>query len=114
VAPNHLTESFGLSAVEAMACGRPVIATRNGALPEAVLDGRTGFLVAPGDVKALGAALRGYRDNASLRHAHGAAARERCERRYDIRICAEAYAGLFRSDELAVAVADGDEGSPGA
>ena len=41
-------ESFGLSAVEAMASGRPVIATRNGGLPEVVAHDVTGLLVDPG------------------------------------------------------------------
>ena len=51
-----MVESFGLGAVEAMACGRPVVATRAGGLTEAVADGRTGFLAEPGDTDALAAA----------------------------------------------------------
>ncbi|MDX2033113.1 MAG: N-acetyl-alpha-D-glucosaminyl L-malate synthase BshA [Blastocatellia bacterium] len=47
------TESFGLSALEAMACEVPVIATRAGGLPEVVLDGETGFLVPIGDISAI-------------------------------------------------------------
>ena len=39
-------EPFGLSMVEAMACGTPVIATRRGSVPEVVADGQTGFIVA--------------------------------------------------------------------
>jgi glycosyltransferase involved in cell wall biosynthesis len=94
VVPSHQwIESFGLAAVEAMACGRPVIATRNGGLAELVADGETGFLVPPGDLGALGGALRAYRDPA-LRAAHGAAARLRCEARFDIRRCARAYLTL--------------------
>jgi N-acetyl-alpha-D-glucosaminyl L-malate synthase BshA len=44
------TESFGLAALEAMACEAPVIATRVGGLPEVVRDGETGFLVELGDI----------------------------------------------------------------
>ena len=46
-------ESFGMAAVEAMACARPVVVTENGALPELVDDGITGFVVSPRDVGAL-------------------------------------------------------------
>lgn len=47
------TESFGLAALEAMACGVPVIASRVGGLPEVVTDGESGFLAGVGDVTAM-------------------------------------------------------------
>ena len=100
-APNDWVESFGLAAVEAMACGRPVVATRGGALPETVVHGRTGFLVEPRDTHALAAALLAYLDDASLMTAHGAAAREWCEERFHIQRCARAYADLFRGHSTA-------------
>jgi glycosyltransferase involved in cell wall biosynthesis len=95
-APNDLVESFGLAVVEAMACGVPVVATRGGALPESVVHERTGFLVEPRDTHALTAALLAYLNDASLVKAHGAAAREWCEQRFDIERCAYAYIRLFR------------------
>jgi glycosyltransferase involved in cell wall biosynthesis len=51
--PSLAPESFGLVALEAMACGVPVIGSRTGGIPEAVDEGRTGFLVPPGDSEAL-------------------------------------------------------------
>ena len=48
-----LSESFGLSALEALACGVPVIGARAGGLPEVVRHGETGFLCGPGDVDGM-------------------------------------------------------------
>ena len=50
------SESFGLAALEAMACGSPVIASRVGGLPEVIIDGETGYLCEPGDIDDMGAA----------------------------------------------------------
>jgi L-malate glycosyltransferase len=59
------TESFGLSALEALASGVPVVASNVGGLPEVVRDGETGALVPLGDVEAMAAeAVRILRDDA--------------------------------------------------
>lgn len=70
-------EGFGVACAEAMAHGRPVVASAVGGLLDLVVDGETGLLVPPGDVPALGSALRRLVDDADLRHRLGAAARAR-------------------------------------
>ena len=52
------SEGFGLVAAEAMACGLPVVATRNASLVEVIVDDETGVLCPPDDVAALAAAVR--------------------------------------------------------
>lgn len=60
-----LTEGFGLAALEALACGVPVVASRVGGLPEVVSDGETGLLCESGDVDEMASAvLRVLRDPA--------------------------------------------------
>ncbi len=70
-------EGFGLVLLEAMAAGRAVVATRVGAIPEVVDEGRTALLVAPDDPAALAAALAELRDDPGRRDALGAAGRQR-------------------------------------
>src|SRR5262249_20856408 len=64
VALPSLWESFGYVCVEAMALGRPVVASRAGGLAEIVEDGVSGLLVRPGDAEALGAAIGRLLDDA--------------------------------------------------
>jgi glycosyltransferase involved in cell wall biosynthesis len=89
-------ESFGMAAVEAMACAKPVVATENGALPELVDDGITGFIVPRSDVRALADSLVTLTRDADKRREAGSAARARCEQRFNIRDCAAAYLRLFQ------------------
>ena len=58
VGPDGWTEGQGLSIIEAMATGRPVISTATGGIPETIADGHTGLLVAPADPVALARAVR--------------------------------------------------------
>jgi glycosyltransferase involved in cell wall biosynthesis len=89
-------ESFSIAAVEAMACGLPVVASASGGLVEVVQDGETGTLVAAGDVRGFAAALDRYARDPDIRSVHGSAARMRCEARYGLESCAAAYVELCR------------------
>jgi len=70
------TESFGLAALEAMACGVPVVASAAGGLPEVVQDGETGFLAPVGDVPIMAErAMRILEEPAMLQRMRRAAAK---------------------------------------
>jgi glycosyltransferase involved in cell wall biosynthesis len=72
-----LPELLGFTAMEAMACGAPVLCTDVGGLSEVVVDGVTGFLVPPNDPEALRARIRQLLGDPALAAQLGAAARRR-------------------------------------
>jgi glycosyltransferase involved in cell wall biosynthesis len=76
VVPSTWLEPFGLVALEAMMCGRPVVASRIGGLTDVVIDKVTGLSVAPDDAPALAAALQRLIDDPSLASRLGTAGRE--------------------------------------
>lgn len=76
VCPSH-REGFGVACAEAMAHGRPVVASAVGGLRDLVVDGETGLLVPPGDATALRAALERLLADADLRRRFGEAGRDR-------------------------------------
>ena len=75
-----LTESFGLVALEAMACGTPVVGTRVGGLQTLIEDGESGLLVPAGDDTALAEAIHAVLTDHRLRTHLSHGARERAER----------------------------------
>lgn len=75
-------ESFGLAALEAMACEVPVIASRVGGVPEVVTDGETGFLSEVGDVEKMAEDAARLLTDAELRREMGKRARESALSRY--------------------------------
>ncbi|HZU87508.1 MAG TPA: glycosyltransferase family 4 protein, partial [Anaerolineaceae bacterium] len=70
VMPSHY-ESFGMVALEAMACGTPVVASQVGGLAFLVQDGETGYVVPDGDSEALGERLRMLLSQPELRRKLG-------------------------------------------
>lgn len=92
-----LDEALGMSAVEAQACGLPVIASRTGGVPDIVEDGVTGLLVPPGEPGPLAEGLRLLLSDPGLNERLGAAARRRAEERFAFSTMVTRYAGLFRS-----------------
>lgn len=75
-------EPFGLVPLEAMACGRPVVAAAVGGLVDTVVDGVTGWLVPPHQPRALGEALNALASDPKMRASFGEAGRRRVESRY--------------------------------
>lgn len=73
---SSLSEGFGLTALEAAALGKPVIASRVGAIPEIISDGETGFLVPPADSAALAKAMIRLLQNPRAGRRLGAAGRK--------------------------------------
>ncbi len=76
-------EPFGITPLEAAACGRPLVGTAVGGLLDSVEDGVTGLLVPPRDVPALAAAVRRLLEDPETAAAMGARARARAVERFD-------------------------------
>ena len=90
------TESFGVSALEAMASGVPVIATRSGGLPEVVTDGVSGFLSSVGDVDKMAEDAMRLLENDSMHHEFKQAAIERAAE-FDISKVLPLYEELYEA-----------------
>lgn len=82
VMPTIAQEALGRTAVEAMAAGKPVIASRLGGLPFTVLDGATGLLCEPGNAADLARKIETLLDDPALRQRLGQAGRQRFEGHY--------------------------------
>jgi glycosyltransferase involved in cell wall biosynthesis len=83
-------EPFGLAAAEAQACGTPVVAFKRGALGEVIVDGVTGFLVPPDDVRAAAEAVAEVAGISRL------ACRDHAEGQLDLELSLDAHERLYR------------------
>ncbi|MGA8014443.1 MAG: glycosyltransferase [Candidatus Dormiibacterota bacterium] len=88
--PARWEEPFGMVAAEAQACGTPVVAFRRGALGEVIVDGVTGFLVAPDDIGAAAVAVTRATELSR------SACRHHAERHLDLELSVDAHERLYR------------------
>ena len=91
-----LMETYGLTLVEAMACGTPVVAFRVGGIPEAAPDGQGSILCAPRDAAALIEAIMSLRDSSRLREALGKAGSEIVCARNRLSSFSESFQEMYR------------------
>ncbi len=95
VQASEYLEGFGTSILEAMALGKPVVATAVGAVPEVIEDGTTGRLVPPANPDALADELRRLIADPTLRERYGRAGRERVEQFFDQRTQVQQIQSLY-------------------
>jgi glycosyltransferase involved in cell wall biosynthesis len=88
--PARWDEPFGLAAAEAQACGTPVVAFRRGGLGEVIMEGVTGFLVPPDDVRAAAEAVSKVAGVSRL------ACRQHAESQLDLELSLDAHEHLYR------------------
>jgi len=91
-----LMETYGLTLVEAMACGTPVVAFRVGGIPEAAPEGKASILCAPQDGAALIKAITRLRNSAQLREKLGEAGRETVRVRNQLNSFSDLFQEVYR------------------
>jgi glycosyltransferase involved in cell wall biosynthesis len=110
-------EPFGLTPLECMACGRPVVGSAVGGITSTVVDGKTGLLIPPRDPTALADALQRLLLHPEMRERMGRQARARVEAEYTWPLVARRTAALYETllepaPALAVSAATHEGGSP--
>ncbi len=97
VVPSECYENCPMSVLEAMAYGKPVVASRIGGIPELIEDQKTGLLFEPGDVSGLRSALERLCRNGALRREFGAAAQQRVKEKFSVERHNEHLLDIYRS-----------------
>jgi glycosyltransferase involved in cell wall biosynthesis len=93
---SSVSEGLGTSLLDAMACGKPVVAAAVGGIPEVVVDGETGFLVPPRDHHAMADAIVRLLSDRGLRERMGDAGRERVRERFTSDVMVANTLGVYR------------------
>lgn len=93
--PQGSREGIPVALMEAMACGRPVVASRLSGIPELVEDGVSGLLTEPGDVSGVAEAIERLAGDPALRAAMGTASRKKVEAEFDLKSNARQLAALL-------------------
>ncbi len=91
------SEGVATTALEAMACGVPVVTTRVGALAEVVEEGVTGFVVPAYDDEAIASAVLRLAKDPAMRRQMGAEGRQRAVTRFDVGVCAAVHLRAFEA-----------------
>jgi glycosyltransferase involved in cell wall biosynthesis len=97
VLPSVWHEPFGIPAIEASACGLPVVATCSGGIPEIIEHRRTGMLVARGEARELACIIAEVLDNPDIARALGEAGRQRAVERFAWNVVSQHLVGLIES-----------------
>jgi glycosyltransferase involved in cell wall biosynthesis len=92
---SSVTEGLGTSLLDAMACGKPIVATRTGGIPEVVVDGLTGLLVPPRDHEGLARAIVALLQDERARRAMGAAGLARVRERFSVERMVQETLGVY-------------------
>lgn len=92
---SSISEGFSMATLEAMAAGKPVVASRTGGLAEIIDDGRTGFLVPPGRPELLAAVIRQLVAQPELVSYLGRNARQAAAERYSLACMVQATEGVY-------------------
>jgi glycosyltransferase involved in cell wall biosynthesis len=94
--PSTVSEPFGLTMLEAMACSRPMVVTRAGGMPEIISDGVNGFVVPVRDFEELASRISLLLEEDSLRERLGATGRKMVESRFTKKHVTQALLALYR------------------
>jgi spore coat protein SA len=104
VVPSQAFESFGLTCVEAMAAGVPVVATRVGGLAEVVEDGDGGYCVDRDDVAGFADRVALLLENNELRREQAVRGKQRYAQLFTADRMAQQYAAMIENPEISAAI----------